>query len=139
MICNPVSYFINGNSTREFTHEGGHTLYHFCPYDCGLSSSMEDNVVFFADSEQDALRVLKAAWEFGLAKCAEYEEYQKTRERKYKLVTVAEETILERTKHTVDKLHRYLHALQVGRVKVTKAPVNQFYVVGWAGNDTCFE
>lgn len=139
MISNPVSYFINGSTTREFTHEGGHTLYHFCPHDCGLSKNFEDNVVFFADSEVDALRVLKAAWEFGLARCAEYVEYQKAYAKKYSKPRDDAEYHYDRRKHTIDQLNKYLAALEAGQVKVSKAPVDQFYVVGWASNDTCFQ
>ena len=64
MISNPVTFFINDEETRSFTYEGGSRLFHWSPYESGLSESMESNVVFFANGEDHARDVLRRMFGF---------------------------------------------------------------------------
>jgi len=114
MISNPCNWFINGDETESFTYEGGTKLYHFSPYDNGLSSSMECNIIFLANDEKHALDVLKRMLKFRLAI-----------DEKYKSSC-----------GNPGDANEYLKAIEAGLAKVSLAPVNQFYRVGWAENDT---
>jgi hypothetical protein len=118
MIGNPARFFINGSETRSFTYEGGSTLFHWSPYESGLSTSMESNVVFFANSEDHARDVLRRLFEFWV-ECNE--TYIKTTEDRFN----SAET---------EALRHYLTIMD--QMKISPAPVNQFYEVGWADNDT---
>jgi len=115
MISNPCTWFINGGETESFTYEGGTKLYHFSPYDNGLSSIMECNIIFLANDEKHALDVLKRMLKFRL-----------TINEKYK----------SSNSRNSECANEYLKAIEGGRAKVSLAPVNQFYQVGWAENDT---
>lgn len=112
MISNPCTWFINGNETESFTYEGGTKLYHFSPYDNGLSSTMECNIIFLANDEKHALDVLKRMLEFRIAR------------------------LTKESGGNPGDANEYLKALKDGRVKIYEAPSNQFYKVGWAENDT---
>lgn len=130
MISNPIKVFVTGNDKKEFLYEGGSTLYHFSPNDNNLSSNMECNVVFYANDELHALNVLKRMFEF-VANCnLEYIERTKGSYDKH--------DFQGRSGKAVNKWLSWLQALEAGQVKVELAPTNQFYIVGWADNDTVY-
>lgn len=119
MISNPIKFFVTGSEQKSFEYEGGKILFHFSPYDNGLSNTFEDNVVFFANDEKHAINVFKRMLKFGIQCSRErgpgssgYSSYRKKR------------------------FEAYIDALNSGKIKLTKAPMNQFYIVGWASNDT---
>lgn len=122
MISNPVCPFINGFDTVPFVYEGGTTLYHFSPYDNNLSKHMHCNVIFLANSEAHAINVLKRMFEH-IIECGEkYLQYK--------------EDIYDITPRRIDRYRTFLRAANEGKIKLTIAPTNQFYKVGWAENDT---
>src|SRR5262245_45470336 len=129
MIANPVRYFVTGSDTEKFTYEGGENLYHFSPYDNGLSNTLEDNVIFFAQTPEHALSVLKRAWEFGI----QCENKFLAHARKHQW------TIDGSAKRTIAKLSSYLEALKHREIVVTSVNDNQFFKVSHASNDTVFQ
>jgi hypothetical protein len=116
-ISNPCTWFINGHDEESFTYEGGSILYHFSPNDNGLSGTMENNVIFFANDEDHARDILRRMLEFRM-QC----------EKKYQ----ADEKHLSSGRSYLAE--GYLK--DIDNIKFTLAPINQFYVVGWACNDT---
>jgi len=122
MISNPVSFFTDGYTERKFTHEGGDTLYHFCPHDNGLSNVFDTNIVFFANSEQHAMKVLQDMFEFVIS-C--FKEHLNNKPSNSHI-----------TQKRMTRYATYLTALRKGKIRLEKAPTNQFYKVGWAENDT---
>jgi hypothetical protein len=133
-ISNPVKLFSGGGSyenQREFKYEGGSKLYHFSPHDNGLSRSMENNLIFFADSESHARDVLRRMLEFAIDCCRKQSDYYNGKGKKSS-VHVSE--FNERVRDTASAYERYLE--KIDTVKLPEAPTNQFYIVGWADNDT---
>jgi hypothetical protein len=90
---------------------------------------MECNIVFFADNENHAMAVLKRMFKFYIECCTEY---------KKELITnddhIHKEEFLSRNKIKLSQFKNYLD--NIGKIKLSLAPRNQFYVVGWADNDT---
>lgn len=115
MISNPVK-FGYCESEKQFTYEGGKQLFHFSPHDNNLSTTMENNLIFFADDETHALKVLEKMFKFTIKHAVE------------------EKGVF--SKGTSERFSEYLTALRAGKLKVKPAPMNQFYEVGWASNDT---
>lgn len=116
-ISNPCTWFINGNDEESFTYEGGSILYHFSPHDNGLSGTMENNVVFFANSEAHARSVLIRMLEFRINT---HKKYKKSQGHDgYRDARIAQ---------------AYLD--NIATIILEPAPTDQFYVVGWASNDT---
>lgn len=114
-INNPVKNWLDGSNEEYFTYEGGDTLYHFSPSDCGITPGIAVcNVIFFADHPQHAERVLKRMLEFKVSQT--YESDYQTRDK----------ALAQRILDNWDK------------VKITEAPTNQFFKVSWAGNDNIF-
>lgn len=129
MISNPVTLFAGGGDSehlRRFTYKGGKYLYHFSPYDNGLSRSLECNIVFFANDEQHAFKVLERMFRFVVSCHRKQIRYYKK--------NPADHSVL--TDQSFKRFSGYLKALQEGKITITKAPTNQFYKVGWASNDT---
>lgn len=116
MISNPARFFINGNNDRQFTYEGGSTLFHWSPNLSGLSSSMESNVIFFANDEDHARDVLRRLFEFWI----EHNEL-------YVKSILPERDRYSSRNGEIRVLRDYLN--------IERAPTNQFYQVGWACND----
>lgn len=108
MITNPAKVY-KGNVEQLFTYEGGSTLYHFCPYDHGLSSTFEFNIIFLANDDSHARSVLDRLLVFYLANCGP---------------------------RRIRMFQDWLRATRSGEVSPTLAPTNQVYEVGWADNDT---
>jgi hypothetical protein len=123
-ISNPARFFVNGSDDREFTYEGGSTLFHWSPYDSGLSNSMESNVVFFADSEDHARDVLRRLFEFWIDCNERYVKSKKAEDR---------HGFVSRNTAEIETLRYYLE--QIDQMKITEAPTDQFFKVGWACND----
>jgi len=113
MISNPIKLFVSGNNEEEFTYEGGKHLYHFSPKQCGLSNTMEMNLIFFANNGKHALDVLERMFKFCI-KC------RKTYNNLYG-------TPIERFQHLLDNKEKWI---------VTLAPIDQMFIVGWASNKT---
>ncbi len=130
MISNPCTFFINGDNRKKFTYEGGSTLFHFSPYDNGISATLDNNVIFFANDEAHAFDVLIRAFKFAIECKAKYIA------DKIDKKNVHWEEFLEQAEHESEKFSLYVKLLEEGKIKVTKAPTNQFYIVGWAANDT---
>ena len=110
-----IGYKPNVGDIR-FTHEGGSNLYHFCANECGLTEKHYNptNVVFFANSEEHALEILKRFF-------TEYLKYYE--ENTYSLYTDHIRALIQHYLENFDK------------VRVTLAPKNGFMNVAWAGND----
>lgn len=121
MIGNPCNYFVNGSDREAFTYDGGPVLYHFCPRDSGLSTCMEMNVIFFAKDKEHAKIVLGCMLRFKLFCLQKYDKSVKEQQR------------FPGDLRRADKVRHLLsnHA----KWKITLAPLNQFYEVGWACND----
>lgn len=135
MISNPCTWFAGGVSfenQKSFTYQtspGSIYLWHFSPYDNQLSNTMENNIVWFASDEKEALKILREIFEFRL-QCAyaQSKYYQKENARH-------SEEFDYRTKGAIEYYLGYLKALDNDAIKISKAPTNQFYTVGWASND----
>lgn len=128
MISNPVRYLVTGSNTEKFTYEGGENLFHFSPYDNGLSKTLEDNVVFFAQSPEHALDVLKRAFEFGIEKMQKFLSYAR----------INQMTVDSSYKRRIEKLEGYIRAIERDEVIVSSVNDNQFFKVSHGGNDTVF-
>jgi hypothetical protein len=119
--------------TEEFTYEGGSSLFHFSPRANGLSSYMDCNVAFFADDETHALDILRRMFQFvvdcNIAYNGRYNEAD--RETYTNLASR-----LRENDAIISKFNEWIKALDAGTVKVELAPINQFFKVGWADNDT---
>lgn len=120
-ITNPCRWIMKvGRKVGEvfFIHEGGSTFYHFSPHDCGIPGYehyMAENLVFFANSHRHAADVLERMLKFRI-RC-----WNTVGDDSYRRPEYAQ-AILD---------HKHLW-------KFVKAPRDQFYVVGWASNDTIF-
>lgn len=131
MISNPATFFVNGSKTKSFTHEGGSRLFHFSPYDNKLSTTLENNLVFFANDEEHAADIFRRLIKFAI-ECGE--KYIKSKEQGKK--GIHDDDFVERAYKQNKRFIDYLEALAKGKIKFTEAPTNQFYEVGWASNDT---
>ena len=63
-ICNPCTFFVNGNDQESFTYEGGKILYHFSPVRNNFQKHYGMNLVFFANDEKHAIDVIKRMLSF---------------------------------------------------------------------------
>lgn len=129
MISNPITgitYDEDGRPTYvEYTHQKAFSkkAFNFQPADCGLSVTREANLLFFALNEKHALERLKRMLEWYLKNNQpepnssinhEYSEYWRINR-------------VKKVQHWLDNWHK---------VKVVEVPLDQFFKVGWAGNDT---
>jgi len=135
MINNPCRWWLSNSRIESFTYEGGRFLYHFSPHDNGLSTSMDTNVVFFANNDNHALDVLRRMLEFRLSVIKERLKYDKSKTYK----DAVDEMLIERHEYCESRTFKYLQAVVEGKVKLTLAPGNQFFKVGWADNDTILD
>lgn len=129
-ISNPCRWFSGGgdySNIKEFKYEGGTTMWHFSPHDNGLSSTMECNVIFFANTEAHALDVLKRMLKFRIA-CA-------MKKRK----AANSDEFSDRDRNAVENAKKYLAAIEAGEVMLEHVPTNQFFKVGWAVNDNILD
>lgn len=124
-VGNPARFFISGSDEREFIYEGGSTLFAWSPYDSRLSTSMESNVVFFANDETHARDVLRRLFEFWI-ECNDL--FLKSKHSKDDRHGLSDRRACENR-----VLRRYLEMME--KMKITPAPTNQFYQVSWACND----
>ena len=130
MISNPCTFFVSGNAQEKFTYEGGTTLFHFSPNDNGISKYMENNLIFFANNEEHALEVLKQMFQFAISCKAKHLKCLSSEK------SVHWEEFYERAKEEEQKFSSYIKLIEEGKIRLTKAPTNQFFIVGWASNDT---
>ncbi|WGH24439.1 hypothetical protein EAb13_CDS0021 [Acinetobacter phage EAb13] len=125
MISNPVTG--NKLSTGEeikFTYVNQRPeaikAWNFQPHDCGLSNHMEANLLFFASDQHLALRRLKEMLEW----------YVNNNSETMRSYTDA----WTRPNWRRAKVQSWLDNWE--KVKVVEVPMNQFFKVGWAANDT---
>lgn len=130
MISNPCKWWITSNKEKDFTYEGGSTLYHFSPCDNELSEYMDTNVIFLANDESHALDVLIRMFKFRIQQGTKYILASENKASHH-----THEELRERAERSMSKTFKYLQAAENGKIKITKAPANQFYKVGWADND----
>ncbi len=105
-------------------------LWHFSPKLNGLTDTMECNIVWFANTVTDAIRVLKEMFEFRI-ECA------KVQNKYYTGKTPTHwESFSGREKSAMKFYYAALKLIEEQNIVITLAPVNQFYEVGWADNDT---
>lgn len=121
MLSNPVTVFVSGNEQKYFKYEGGEKLWHFSPRQCGLSTTMNTNVVFFADDGKHALDVLTRMFQFMI------DGYSV----KYKSQNIKMDERRDRNLSYMEKI-----LSNKDKWIITLAPTDQFYKVGWASNDT---
>ena len=123
MISNPAKFFVTGNDEETFTYEGGKNLWHFSPKMSGLSSSMEMNIILFADNHKHALQIIEDMLIFGLSCHIKYLQSQGLLE--------------EQTRRGQYKKNYYKKLLEA-KDKWIVIPVkkNQVFKVSWASNDT---
>ena len=119
-ISNPVA---NITTRRlKYTYEPkGDKLWHFSPNQCGLSNSMEMNIMFFSGSGKEALEDVHKMLLFML-------------ETPKRASTFSHPDIVRRNSYETE----YVENLIANKDKwiVTLVPRNQFFKVGWASNDT---
>lgn len=106
-------------------------LWHFSPHDNGLSRTMENNIVWFANTHEDAMRILREMFEFRLKCAMEQEKYYQGNE-----YVIHREEFSSRQADAIAMYRGYLKHMDKGKLTISRAPVNQFYEVGWASNDT---
>lgn len=134
-ISNPASVFVTGSDRENFEYEGGSTLYHFSPRDNELSKYLDMNIVFFADSEEHGLNVLRRMLVFHIDCAQKYHEHEEKRRQKYG--GRAHDNYFYA--QMIDTATEYIFAIDNGNVSLELAPTNQVYKVGWASNDTLME
>ena len=130
MIGNPCNWFINGSDKVCFIYEGGHTLYHFSPRDNELSTSMECNIIFFANGEQHGLDILKRMLNFRIKVTNEYIS------NKSNSTGVHSDYFIDKNIRMAEKAQSWIDAIDDGKVKLSLVLKDQFFVVTWACNDT---
>ena len=130
-ISNPASRFVTGNTQESFEYEGGSTLYHFSPRNNDLSKYMDMNIVFFANSEEHGLNILRRMLIFHILCVEKYSSHLGKIGR-----TTRFESFQKERKAVIDTASEYIFAIDNGNVLLTIAPTNQVYKVGWADNDT---
>lgn len=130
MISNPAKFFVTGSKEKWFTYEGGDKLFHFSPNDNNLSTYMDCNIILFANDEKHGLSILHDMFQFAIDCKREYIKY-KTGNK----VSYSDEELIEYAEHDVKDFIKYRDAIKAGKVKLTLAPKNQIYKVGWADND----
>lgn len=123
MISNPATFFVNSNDDQSFTYEGGSKLFQWSPYDSGLSSTMESNVIFFANDEDHARDVLRRMFEFWIDCNERYVGDKAHKNDRHGLAKNAQDEI--------KVLRRYLASTE--SMVINEAPTNQFYKAGWSG------
>lgn len=127
MISNPARIII-GNTEHEYRFsDPGSIAYHFSPNDNGLSPTMEWNIILFADDETHALQMLSKLFEWmDTIYCKKAEDYAKAEAYRRYPGNLASEW---------KRLKKLKQALSDGQIRMTLAPTDQVYKVGWASND----
>ena len=87
-------------------------------------------VIFFAKNEEHGLDVLKRMLQFCIACKAEYLEYN------YHSPSTHSDYFIEMAIKENSKYADIIKAIDDGKIKLSLVPMNQFYKVGWASNDT---
>lgn len=127
MISNPVSVFSTGGSSddkKSFVYEGGSKLFHFSPKDNGLSTVRDNNVVFFANDADHAKDVLTRMVKFTIECATQFQKYCDGSGQH------------NHNSEMLPKFEAYLKHIEGGKAQIVEAPMNQFYIAGWASNDT---
>lgn len=130
MISNPVQGTIyNEDGSHEYVQHKYQKVFskkafNFQPKDCGLSDTREANLLFFALNQTHALGRLKRMLEWylannqndprGVSGSNEHTEYWKQQRQ-------------SKVKHWLENWDK---------VKVVEVPLDQFFIIGWADNDT---
>jgi len=119
-ISNPVVNI--ANRRLKYTHEPkGDRLWHFSPNQCGLSNSMEMNIMFFSGNGKEALEDVHKMLLFMV-------------EPPERDIAFSHPELVQRNSWETE----YVENLIANKDKwiVTLVPKNQFFKVGWASNDT---
>lgn len=127
MISNPCTWFGGKGGSyhdrEKFEYEGGSKLYHFSP-DINLHIVFDHwrpiNLIFFANDEKHAADIIERMLKFRMECMKAYEEDRGTDYSRGELTRQLPQLLLDNKDKWVFEL----------------APVNQFYNVGWACNDT---
>ena len=127
MISNSATFFVTGQDKKEFTYKPGKYLYHFSPYDNNISIYMDHNIVLFADNEKHGIKILIDMYAFAI-QCKI--EYIKDKNPSASLSYLYKTAVKDKSTYV-----KYLNALKEGKVKLTRAPMNQVFKVSWASND----
>ena len=126
MISNPCTWFIDGYSEKQFTYEGGSTLYHL-----HLHTYRIINIVFLANDINHAKDVVKRMFQFRLECAKEYQNYiEKKEEFDHKHEFKSE------NERIIEFVEQVLGMIERGEITIDVALTNQMYIVGWAHNDT---
>lgn len=133
MIANPATFFISGSEYKSFTYEGGAKLFHWSPYASGLSTSMESNVMFFANDVDHARDVLGRLFEFWIDCNDLYIAHGRESDKKRRIAVNDYHGFVSAKEAETRVLRRYLTVLDV--MKFDEVPTNQFFKVSWASND----
>ena len=129
MIANCCTWFVNGSDQESFTYEGGKIAFHFSPHDNNLSKSLEMNLLFFADDEKHGLDILKRMFSFGVTCCKKYLVEEKANKGQHA-------GDFNHEKNRKIKIYQnYISLLNKGKIKLSKVPMNRFYIINWASND----
>jgi hypothetical protein len=124
MISNPISFHTGSGTNKEFTYEGGNKMYHFSPKENGFTKTMENNMAFFANDEEHAKEVLGKMLKFSIECSKAYQEH------------CDNSSTFNPKRDMLGRLELYLQKLEANELKISEAPMNQFYMVPWACNDT---
>lgn len=131
MISNPIQGTIYDKDGCpqyvKFTYSKAFAkkAFNFQPADCGLSSSREANLLFFALNEKHALKRLKKMLEWYLENNPDDPRLEF---KPHELVTQGRTRLKRKyAKHWLDNWDK---------VKVVEVSLDQFFKVGWADNDT---
>lgn len=133
MIANPATFFTSSSEYRSFTYEGGAKLFHWSPYGSGLSTSMESNVMFFANDVDHARDVLRRLLEFWIECNDLYIAHEQESDKKRRVAVNDYHGFVSAKEAETRVLRRYLTVLD--KMKFNEVPTNQFYKVSWASND----
>jgi len=90
---------------------------------------MENNLIFFADSPEHGLDVVRRMFQFAIDCKAKYLANQHEGGVHY-------HDFKSQAEHEMSRFHGYITAIDEGLVTIIEAPMNQFFIAGWASNDT---
>jgi hypothetical protein len=117
--------FVTGSDVVAFRHAGGTKLYHFCPYDNGLSDHMDHTICFFANDDNHALDVLEQFYAFLVDAEERYRTYRKNQSH-------VDEDLLSSHAYRYNKNKKYLNAIREGKVNPKMVPTDFVFSVEWA-------
>jgi len=115
---NPVSFFVSGSETKEFTYNPGRYLY---AVNFSRGNYIAINVIVFANSITHVRRILKSMIMFERGCRRQHPVSEEMREKFIALNTFLDGSLINDKAWTLS---------------IHLADKNQMYRVGWASNDT---